>query len=223
VAAFAVAALGGGLWWTMAGASGANQTAATPRSSVSATSTPSAGPTSAARPTVKPSPAPSPASSAATAPVPDAKANVPDQKPVPPRTEVVLPPVGLAERADFGNKVSARLTRSVRIEGKGQGIGERSGPSLLVTVEITNSSAATIDLDYIVVNLYGGPDDAPGQLLLGDPHSAPMSGKLAPKASRSGTYVLRLPDPTPDEVTVTVNYGAETPTAVFTGKVSTSP
>ena len=90
---------------------------------------------------------------------------------------------------------------------------------MLLTVEFTNSSPAAVDLDYLVVNLYG-PDDAPGQLLLGDSRSAPMSGMLEPGQSRTGTYVLRLPDAAGAAVTVEVSYGAETPTAIFTGDVA---
>ena len=219
-AALVVTTVAGGLWWGLAGGDWdgavAAQGARAGGSEASPTASPSAAPSAAPSiaPSAAPTAAPTPASRAGSA------SNVPDQTPVAPRKEVVLPAVGLAEPASFGNKVSARLTTSVRVEGKGQGVGERSGPSLLVTVEITNSSAAQIDLDYIVVNLYGS-HGAPGQLLLGDGRSAPMSGKLASKTSRTGTYVLRLPDPTPDTVTVTVNYGAQAPTAVFTGKVRT--
>lgn len=132
---------------------------------------------------------------------------------------VELPAVGLDQGADLGNQVTARLTGAVRVAGVGKGVGELSGPAVLVTVEFANASSGGVDLDYVVVNLYG-PDGAPGSALLGDGRSKPFSGLLAPGESRSGVYVLRLPDPVAAPVTVTVSYGAETPTAVFTGDVA---
>lgn len=133
--------------------------------------------------------------------------------------EVQLPPVGLDDVAEFGNEVSARIVSAQRVEGVGQGPGERSGPALRVAFEITNGSSEAISLDYVVVNLYGA-DGAPGSLLASDPSSEPVSGALEPGASASGTVVLRLPDPTASTATVTISYGAEAPTVVFSGEVA---
>ena len=101
----------------------------------------------------------------------------------------------------------------------GKGSGQISGPSVLVTLELTNGSSAPVDLDYIVVNLFGS-DGAPGQTLWGDDRTKPLSGTLAPGQTRSGDFVLRLPASHGPTVTITVSYGADTPTAVFSGDVA---
>ena len=74
------------------------------------------------------------------------------------------------------------------------------------------------DLSVVVVNLADAAGN-PGQMLLGDPRSAPFTGGLEPGASRTATYVLRLPADDTTDVTVTLSYGAEAPTAVFSGPV----
>lgn len=219
----AVGAVAGAVWFGSVGASG-DETAG----AAGPTPTAAADPSPTTPPAEEPvdsgaSATPAPPSGGAVTPADPASAadsTTPDQQPVAPREVVVLPPVGLADSADFGNEVTARLVTTSRVDGTGQGIGERSGPAMLLSIEITNGSAADIDLDYLVVNLYG-PENAPGQLLLGDTRSAPMSGVLAAGQSRTGTYVLRLPDPDALSVNVEVSYGADTPTAVFAGDVAT--
>ncbi len=139
---------------------------------------------------------------------------------VAPREVPVLPSVPLSEPADFGNRVTARLASVARVDGEGQGPGERSGPAVLVRVELRNDTPDPLTVDYVVVDLTDGAG-TPGSALFGDPRSAPFSGSLEPGASRVGDYVLRLPDGATDPVTVTVSYGAEAPTAVFTGPVPT--
>lgn len=131
---------------------------------------------------------------------------------------VELPPVDIAEEAEFGGDVSARIAEVTRVDGEARGVGERAGPALELTVEIINDSAEVVDLDYVVVNLFG-PDGAPGPALLGDPRSAPFSGTLDPGATASAVYVNRLPDPDATSARVTVSYGAGAPTVVFAGEV----
>jgi len=222
VVLLAVCALGGGLWWAhaLSDTSAADGAGATPGSSASPSSAASPSPTTPA----DPSQAPSAASVGPSAPDPSASTIgspvlTPDQITVAPRDVVELPPVSLAATASFGNAVSARVARSVRVDGVGKGIGEISGPAILVTVEFTNASSAPVDLDYVVVNLFGS-DGAPGQTLWGDERTKPFSGTLAPGGTRSADFVLRLPASHGPTVTVTVSYGADTPTAVFTGDVA---
>lgn len=131
---------------------------------------------------------------------------------------VELPAVDIAEEAEFGGDVSARIAEVARVDGEGRGVGERSGPALELTVEIINDSAEVVDLDYVVVNLYG-PDGAPGPALMGDPRSAPFSGTVDPGKSATAVYVHRLPDPDAATARVTVSYGAGAPTVVFAGEV----
>jgi hypothetical protein len=132
---------------------------------------------------------------------------------------VELPPVPITAVAEFGTEVSARVVSTKRVDGQAAGPGERSGPALELTIELTNDTRSAVSLDYVVVNLYA-PDGAPGSTLAGDPRSAPFSGSLAPGQSRSGVYVIRLPDPEAKTARVSVSYGAEAPTVVFEGEVA---
>lgn len=132
---------------------------------------------------------------------------------------VELDPVELDETAEFGTSVSARVVSTERVDGQGQGVGERSGPALAIGVELTNASGSPVSLDYVVVNLYDAAG-APGPTLSGDPRSKPFSGTLANGATAGGVYVIRLPDPDATSVRVTVSYGAEAPTVVFEGDVA---
>lgn len=197
----------------------------TPPPAASPTPGPSASPSPAATPSATPTPSPEP--SAAALPTGDPPAPAEDI-PLPPGLEVVepgvvpeLPPVSLDEPADFGTEVTARLVEVRRVEGQGRGLGEESGPALAVTVEMRNGTDAPVDLDYVVVNLADQRGD-PGQTLFGDPRSEPFGGPLPPGETRTGTYVLRLPSPDSLEVSVTVSYGAQAPTAVFAGPVPRS-
>lgn len=129
-----------------------------------------------------------------------------------------LPPVGLGQEADFGNRVSARLLSVTKISAKASRPGQRSGPALAVTVQVTNGRATPISLDTVGVNLYVGADGAPGSRLY-DYATAPLRGALPPGHSESATYVFSVPTAEPDGVTVTVAYGAADGTAVFSGTV----
>ncbi len=194
--------------------------AAAPTPSTSASPTPTESPAPGPSPTATPTaPAPEPpAPSDPAAPADEGSGQAPVDVVVPPAEVPVLPPVPLSEEADFGTQVAARLTAVARVDGEGQGLGEDSGPALAVTVEMTNGTAAAVDLSVVVVNLTDAAGN-PGQMLLGDPRSAPFTGPLAAGASATATYVLRLPADDTTDVSVTLSYGAEAPTAVFSGPV----
>ena len=87
-----------------------------------------------------------------------------------------------------------------------------------VSVRVTNQSTAPVNLDAAVVNL-SATDGAYGVgTTAGDPR--PFAGDIAPGASATGTYVFMLDPAVGRSVTVSVNYGAGEPLAVFTGKTS---
>jgi hypothetical protein len=187
------------------------RTPSAPAPSAGSDATP--GPDDTGTPTAEPTTGPAPGA--------DAPGPAPDDAPAPTAVPE-LPPVPLTDgssgTAEFGTEVAARLAGVARVDGQGQGLGEDSGPALAVTVQMDNGTAEPLDLSFVAVTLL---DDAgnPGQVLLGDPRSAPFTGPLAPGGTAEATYVLRLPDPGTTGVTVTVSYGAEAPTAVFTGPV----
>ena len=95
--------------------------------------------------------------------------------------------------------------------------GEVDGTAVRVTVQAHNESSEPQSVDSAVVTVLASDDYGIGTTA-GDP--SPLSGVVAPGDTASGVYVFML-DPAADrEVTVSVNYAAGEPVAVFTGKTS---
>ncbi len=153
---------------------------------------------------------------------PEAEANEPETAPEAPVWATglaVLPPVPVGATADYGTGVSASVESVTPVEAVGGRIrGETSGPGVVITVRVHNDSDAPVDLDSVVVDLYAG-DGQVGAAITGDPHSSPASGPLAPGAATTATYVRLLPDPTSEQVSITVSYAGQIPSAVFEGSV----
>lgn len=137
-----------------------------------------------------------------------------------PQTPAPLPTesAALDQTVEFTTGVSVAVTEVAAISVTAATPGEISGPAVRVTVQVTNASTASINLDSAVVNLTA-EDGAYGVgTTAGDPQ--PFSGDIAPGASATGTYVFMLDPATGRSVSVSVNYGAGEPLAVFTGKTS---
>ncbi|MDX2377462.1 hypothetical protein M4I32_11690 [Microbacterium sp. LRZ72] len=117
---------------------------------------------------------------------------------------------------DTGMQVSIEGVEVVTVEAETP--GEVSGPAVVVSVAAVNDSDADVVLDSAVVTLVtddgelgiptiAGPDD-------------PLTGSLRPGDRAEGSYVFML-DPAADRgVTVSVNYAAGQPVALFTGRTS---
>ncbi len=129
---------------------------------------------------------------------------------------LVADPVALDAPAEFGNGVTARLAAidSVTVEG---GLpGERGGPGVAITVEITNDSAAPIDLDLVLVDLVDAAGASASPITKG---ASPVSGELAVGATASGRYLFTIALEDRADATVRVSYTAEVPTVLFTGSL----
>lgn len=95
--------------------------------------------------------------------------------------------------------------------------GEISGPAVRVTVSAQNASTEPQSVDSAVVSVVAENGFGIGTTA-GDP--SPLAGEVAPGDTVTGVYVFML-DPAADrEITVSVNYAAGEPVAVFTGKTS---
>lgn len=130
-----------------------------------------------------------------------------------------LTPVALAQPADYGDGLTARLAGIRSFKARGEGVGETSGPALAVTVQLTNRGSAPASLDTVAVNLFRGPAGLRAATLA-DGATLPFSGRLAPGATASATYSFSVPADQRDVVTVTVGTSAATGTAVFSGPVA---
>ncbi len=137
-----------------------------------------------------------------------------------PQTAAPLP----TEEAAVGETVAFETGISVVIDSvtattvEAKTPGEVSGTAVVVDVTAKNGSSQAQNLDSAVVML-SAQDGEPGiGTTAGDPK--PLGGSLEPGQSASGRYVFMLGSASARPVSVSVNYAAGEPVAIFTGKVS---
>lgn len=148
------------------------------------------------------------ADTATPAPSDAAAAPAPDELPT-------APPVDLSDEADFGTGVTAEITQIESIEAEGRGLGERSGPALVVHLEVTNGSSEPVDMDTVTVNL-ADATGAPAAPLSGPP-AAPFARAVDPGNTAVGSYVFLVPPDARDQVTLEVSYSTDASVVVFAG------
>jgi hypothetical protein len=165
-------------------------------------------------PSATSAPVPSPSSDPTSTPALEEEDE--DDAPATPYEPVTEPAVPLDQPVDFGTGVSARLVSIEPVDGVAEGPGEVSGPSLQVTVELTNATATSVSLDTTVVDLYAGPDAVPGELLAGAEDTL-FSGEMAPGTSATAVYVFRVAPELRSRIQVTVSYTPGAPTVLFEG------
>jgi hypothetical protein len=137
---------------------------------------------------------------------------------VDPEPGVVAPPVGIDDVAEFGNGVRARLADIESVEAEGHLPGERSGPAVAVSVQVTNLSSRPIDLDIVTVDLTTADGiSAYGVVVPGRP---PLAGDLAAGKTASGEYVFTVAPGDRTDVQIRVKYSASTATVVFEGSIA---
>lgn len=120
----------------------------------------------------------------------------------------------LTEPVAFDTGMVIEVTEVEQIQVTAQTPGEVDGPALRVTVTARNTSAEPQPIDSAVVTLEAG-EDFGIDTTAGDP--SPFSGVVAPGATASATYVFMLDPGAERAITVSVNYAAGEPVAVFTG------
>lgn len=192
------------VWAAVAAGPSDDDAAPTASTSSSATATTTEEP--------EPSPSASPSETAA-APTTEPAPTTDPEAPFVPGTEPAVP---LTATAEFGTGMSARVAGLESVAGEGQGPGEVSGPSVRVSVVLTNGTGAAASLASTVVNLYAGPQLAPGEPLSG-PGVSVFSGTLAPGAEATGVYVFRVPADLRDRLQITVSYDPTSTTVLFEG------
>jgi len=131
-------------------------------------------------------------------------------------TENELPPVAPDETAEGTDGVTAQLRKIEYVTGKAVAAGEISGPAVRLTVRLTNDTDEPLDLSYVAVNAYVGPDRAPASTFV-RPGAKPFGGVLEPGESGAGVVLFAISEEQSDDVTVTVDYGADVPALAFQG------
>ncbi len=129
-----------------------------------------------------------------------APTNPPTPEPSGPTADATdLPPtlsaVGLTDQAAVGDGVTGRLVSIEAVQGDGEGVGNIDGPSILVTVELTNGTDGPVSFDAVAAEAYTGEDLAPATLL-DDPQGNPLRGRSSPATRSRGVTSSTSPRPT---------------------------
>ncbi len=130
---------------------------------------------------------------------------------------VTSAPVGFDEPSDFGTGLTVEISKAETANVVAALPGELGGPSVILTLEFSNSSGTPIDLNRTTVDLSFG-DGVPG-VPMTTPPSNPVVGSLAPDTSAFGNYVFSVPEDQLSRIVVTVKYSADAPTAVLEGSL----
>ncbi|MEQ6896513.1 DUF4352 domain-containing protein [Microbacterium sp. KR10-403] len=122
----------------------------------------------------------------------------------------------LRESADVGDGVAVAVAKVRDLTVKATTPGEIAGPAVAITLRVTNGGAKGINLSAAMISVTGS-HGAYGQPTTSDPYD-PFSGSLAAGDSATGTYVFRLPAEQRKSLSVTVEYVAGAPVALFVDK-----
>ena len=187
-----------------------------------------ASPSSSAPASNSPSPiVPGPTSSAS---VPSSSASVPSSGPTGSATGVAptadtgtprptKPPVSLTAPATPVAGLTARLARIEKVQGLSNLPGEIAGPSLRITVEYDNATAAAVDLRAAVVNVYTGAALTPA-IMLSQPGAKPFPASVAAGQTAQGVFVFNVPTNARSQVRVEVDLANQGGVLLFQGAVT---
>lgn len=112
--------------------------------------------------------------------------------------------------------VSLEITKLESVEGTAQSPGDVAGPSVRVTLKLTNNTSAALDLSTAVTNVYYGADDTPGQQLPG-PDGSPLPTSVAAGKSVTAVLIFSVPKAERADVSITFDYSVGVPVVLFEG------
>lgn len=163
---------------------------------------------------------PRPVAASATArqkpgPDPARPAALPSSRPSAP---ALLGPTTIGRPASFHrHRMTAEVLDARAATGTGHGVGEVSGPAVLLELRLTNRSGSAVPVAGAVVNAYYGTDTVPAGPLLGDRRSAPFEGTVRAGGTVSGTYVFTVPEEGRRHLRIEISYAPTSPVVVFVG------
>ncbi|MBH0052873.1 MULTISPECIES: hypothetical protein [unclassified Salinibacterium] len=128
-------------------------------------------------------------------------------------------PVPIEEPADVTAGLVAKVTKVEEVDGTARGPGEVAGPSLRVTVTMTNSTASVVSLRTTVISCYFGADRTPAPELR-EPGGAPLPASLAANSAIDGVYIFTVPADQRGNVTLLVDYSVDVQPVVFQGDIA---
>lgn len=121
----------------------------------------------------------------------------------------------LDEVVEVAGTARIEITGIERVEAEARLPGEIAGPALAVSVSISNTTDAPIDLAAVTVNLFDAAGGASAPLTA-EPN-APLEGELAPGEDAEGVYLFDFGADRSEPITIEVSAAVGTPTAVFVG------
>lgn len=136
------------------------------------------------------------------------------EQPIAPEQEPVAP----TETATGSDGASVALVETEALDVVAQLPGEVSGAGIKVTVEITNTTDAPMNMDYVAVNLYTGDERTPA-LPIQSADSGGFAGELAVGESATASYVFLLADDARGDVIIGVDYLPGAATVTFRGSL----
>ncbi|MBH0116823.1 hypothetical protein I6E52_08170 [Salinibacterium sp. NG253] len=128
-------------------------------------------------------------------------------------------PVPLEEPADVTPGLVAKVTKVEEVDGTARGPGEVAGPSLRVTVTMTNSTSSVVSLRTTVISCYFGADRTPAPELR-EPGGSPLPASLAANSVIDGVYIFTVPADQRGNVTLLVDYSVDVQPVVFQGDIA---
>ena len=118
----------------------------------------------------------------------------------------------------FGSGVTVSVRGVDAVSVKAETPGEVSGAAVRVTLTVKNDTTQPLDLGSAVVTLTADHDGFGVGTTAGG--AQPFTGTVAPGGAADATYVFMLDPAQGRAVTVSVNYAAGEPVAVFSGKTA---
>jgi hypothetical protein len=132
---------------------------------------------------------------------------------------VAVAKADFAAPAQWADGASVRVTDARQQVTSGQGPGERAGqPQTVFSLELTNGSAAPLDLNSVIVQAVYGSDKAQASPVY-DAETVDFGGTLAPGATTTAVYSFSIPADQVGDVVLSVDVDGYRFPAVFSGAV----
>ncbi|MCU1558708.1 MAG: hypothetical protein JWN09_2703 [Microbacteriaceae bacterium] len=127
-------------------------------------------------------------------------------------------PVPIDKPAPISPGLTAAITKFEAVQGEAKTPGEVSGPSVRITVTITNSTSAKASLATAVITAYYGDAETPA-LELSAPGGSPLPAEIAAGQSATGVYIFTIPVDQRGKVRIMVDYSVDVQPLVFAGAI----
>lgn len=128
-------------------------------------------------------------------------------------------PAPFDKAISYSDGIKLKITHVAARTETGEGVGARPGdPVSVFTVRITNNSAASLDLNQVVVNLDFDNGRMQAQPVYSD-GTNDFSGSVASHSSMTTSYAFTIPTTDLGAVAMTVDFDGRHAAATFTGSV----